>query len=149
MGLERKTNFYLVKRWFGAKNQLLPLKKMVLETKTNFYLVKRWFWSQKPTFASQKDGFPEADQAKTIFLRGKSWFFYAKPSFYEAKPKKPIFFETPSPFSKKDGFFGFLVLPRKRWFFHRKTNFSLVKRWFRLGVLQENHLFTREKLVFL
>ena len=32
--------------------------------------------------------------------------------------------------------------------FHRKTNFSHVKRWFWSGLPQENHLFTREKLVF-
>ena len=30
-----------------------------------------------------------------------------------------------------------------------KTNFSLAKRWFWRGVLKENHLFAREKLVFL
>ena len=88
---------------------------------------KRWFWSQKPTFTSQKDGFPEAVHTKTIFLRGKSWFFYEKPSFYEAKPKKKHLFKIPSPFSKKDvffGFFGFLVLPRKRWFWSQKPTFT-------------------------
>ena len=42
----------------------------------------------------------------------------------------------------------FLVLPRKKMVFHRKTNFSHVKRWFWSGLPQENHLFTREKFVF-
>ena len=51
------------------------LKKIV------FFLVfvvlprKRWFWSQKPTFTSQNDGFPEADQTKTIFFTREKWVF--------------------------------------------------------------------------
>ena len=54
---DRKTNFFLGKRWFGRE-------------KTNFFLGKRWFWEgkgkpkkQKKTFLRhyaarhQKDGF--------------------------------------------------------------------------------------------
>ena len=73
---------------------------------------KRWFCIEKPTFTSQKDGFPEAGQAKTIFLRGKSWFFYEKPSFYEAKPKNHLF-QHPLPILLKSlflWFFGFARL---------------------------------------
>ena len=62
------------------------------------------------------------------------------------KPKKPSFLENGGGIFKK---MVFLVLPRKKMVFHRKTNFSLVKRWFWLGLPQENHLLTREKLVFL
>ena len=71
---------------------------------------KRWFWSQKPTFTSQKDGFPEAVQTKTIFLRGKSWFFYEKPIFLRGK--KNLFFQHPLPILYKRCFFWFFGLAR-------------------------------------
>ena len=166
--------FCLVKDGFGAKNQLIPRKKMVFlrqsRPKASFYVGKvgfslknylftrqnqktiffnvpspfskkdgffgflvlprkRWFWSQKPTYTSQKDGFPEAVQTKSIFLRGKSWFFYEKPSFYEAKPKKQSFSTSPPHSLKKMvfWFFGFLVLPRKRWFWSQKQTFTSQK----------------------
>ena len=37
MVLDGKTNFFLGKRWFRAKNQLFPRKG--------------WFWREKPTFS--------------------------------------------------------------------------------------------------
>ena len=120
---------------------------MVFATKTNFYLVKIWFWGQKPTFTSQKDGSPGADQAKTIFLRGKSWFFYEKPSLYEAKPKKPIFSTSP-PHSLKRWFFWFFEFASQKMVLEPQTNFYLAKRWFSWGRPGQNHLFTWEKLVF-
>ena len=79
MVLDRKTNFFLGKRWFCTENQLFPRKnqtnqknhvlrhyaaklqkdcffgftrkKMVLGRKTNFFLGKKWFWAEKPTFS--------------------------------------------------------------------------------------------------
>ena len=100
-----KPSFYVGKVGFPMKNHLFtrqnqknhlfqhPIPNFKKDCTFGFFVLpsKRWFWSQKPTFTSQKDGFPEAVQTKTIFLRGKSWFFYEKPSFYEAKPKKPSF----------------------------------------------------------
>ena len=118
---------------------------------------KRWFWSQKPTFASQKDGFPEAVQTKTIFLRGKSWFFYEEPSFYEAKPKKPSFSTSPPHSLRKIVFLVFWfclvkdgfgaknqLLPRKKMVFLRqsrpKSSFYVGK----VGFFMKNYLFTRQ-----
>ena len=106
-----KPSFYVGKVGFAMENHLLTRqnqKKHLFNIPSPFskkdcfffcFLVlprKRWFWSQKPTFTSQKDGFPEAVQTKTIFLRGKSWFSYEKPSFYEAKPKNHLF-QNPLP----------------------------------------------------
>ena len=39
------------KNGFGQENQLFPRKKMVLDRKTNFFLGKRWFGREKPTFS--------------------------------------------------------------------------------------------------
>ena len=36
---------------FGQENQLFPRKKIVLDRKTNFFLGKRWFSAEKPTFS--------------------------------------------------------------------------------------------------
>ena len=46
------------------------------------------------------------------------------------KPEKPSFFENGEGILKK--MFFFLVLPRKKMVLHRKTNFSIAKRWFSL-----------------
>ena len=76
---------------------------MVLDRKTNFFLGKRWFWTGKPTFSYEKDGFgqknqffPRKNQKNHLlgnyaaklqkdcffwFSLGKSWFFCPKPSF--------------------------------------------------------------------
>ena len=65
-----KTNFFLGKSWFLAKNQLFPRKKKKKQTKNIFWetirpnsrkivflvfpgkkLGKRWFWTKKQTFS--------------------------------------------------------------------------------------------------
>ena len=170
--LAPKPSFYAVKVGFCVQNHLFTWEKLVLLWKTIFlrgktkktlffkipspfskkdgvfgFLVlprKRWFWSQKPTFTSQKDGFPEAVQTKTIFLRGKSWFSYEKPSFYEAKPKKTSFSTSPPHSLKKMVFFGFLVLPRKRWFWSQKPTFTSQKDGFGVVFLRKT-IFLRGK----
>ena len=35
---------------------------MVLDRKTNFFLGKRWFWTGKPTFSEEKDGLSVENQ---------------------------------------------------------------------------------------
>ena len=106
---------------------------MVFHEKTNFSLVERWFW-------------PGLPQGNHLFAREKL-VFGSKTIFYEAKPpQKKSFLENGEGVLKK---MVFLVLHRKKMVFQRKTNLSLVKRWFWPGLPQENHLFAREKLVFL
>ena len=123
------------------------LKKMVFLVFW-FCLVKDGFGAKKPTFTSQKDGFPEAVQTKTIFLRGKSWFSYEEPSFYEAKPKKPSFSTSPPHSLKKMVFLVF-------WFclvkdgFGAKNQLLPRKKMVFLCSPDQKHLFTWEKLVFL
>ena len=90
MVLDRKTNFFLGKRWFwtgkptfssekdglGVKNQLFPRKKMVLARKTNFFLgktKKNHLFGVWPRSVST-DGF-------FWFSLGKSWFSFPKASF--------------------------------------------------------------------
>ena len=116
-----KPSFYMGKVGFAMENHLFTRQNQKnhlfnipspFSKKDGFFgfLVlprKRWFWSPKPTFTSQKDGFPEAVQTKTIFLRGKSWFSYEKPSFYEAKPKKTSFSKSLPHSLKKMFFFVF------------------------------------------
>ena len=103
MVLDRKTNFFLVKRWFwtgkptfseekdglGMKNQFFPREKMVLarktifflgKTKKNIFLVSGRIVSQKMVFLF----FPRKKLVclpKTIFFLGKSWLSCPKPSF--------------------------------------------------------------------
>ena len=84
----------------------------------------------KPYFCEVKVGF----WLQNHLLRGKT-----------KKPKKPSFLENGEGILKK---MFFLVLPCKKMVFHRKTNFSHVKRWFWCGLPQENHLFARVKVGF-
>ena len=80
MVLDRKTNFFLGKRWFGRE-------------KTIFFLGKRWFWEGKPTFS---EGKPKKTKKKHLlrhyaarhqkdgffwFSLGKGWFWTGKPTF--------------------------------------------------------------------
>ena len=147
-GKTKKTIFFKIPSPFSKKDGFFGF--LVLPR-------KRWFWSQKPTFTSQKDGFPEAVHTKTIFLRGKSWFFYEKQSFYEAKPKKTSFSTSPPHSLKKMVFLVFWfclvkdgfgaknqLLPRKKMVFLRqstpKPSFYVGK----VGFSMKNHLFTRQ-----
>ena len=73
MVLDRKTNFFLGKtkktqktiflRHYAARPQkdgflVFPRKKMVFHAKTIFLLGKSWFSTLKPSFSSEKVGFP-------------------------------------------------------------------------------------------
>ena len=80
MVLDRKTNFFLGKRWFWTgkpifskekvgfrqKNQLFPRKKMVLGRKTNFFLGKRWP-RKKDGFGQKNQLFPWDNQKNHLF----------------------------------------------------------------------------------
>ena len=116
---------------------------MVLEPKTNFYLAKRWFsWGrpdQNHLFTGEKLVFLR----KTISLRGKT--------------NKTIFFNIPSPFSKKDVFFVFWfclvkdgfgatnqLLPRKKMVFLGQTRPKPSIYVGKVGFSMKNHLFTRQ-----
>ena len=96
MVLGRKTNFFLVKTkktiFFGVWPHSFPKMFFLVFL---FFLGKSWFFLPK-----------------TIFFLGKSWFFCRKPSFSSGKPKNHLFGVWPHSVSK-DGFFGFLVFPRK------------------------------------
>ena len=103
MVLDRKTKFFLGKRWFwtgkptfssekdglGVKNQLFPRKKMVLARKTIFFLgeTKKTIFLVSGRVVSQPMVFLVFPRKKlvflpkTIFFLGKSWFSCPKPSF--------------------------------------------------------------------
>ena len=110
------------------------VKKMVFHRKTNFSHVKRWFWSGLPQenhlFAREKLVF----WLQNHLLRGKT-----------KKPKKPSFLEKGEGILQK---IVFLVLPRKKMVFHRKTNFSHLKDGFGLACLRKT-IFLRAKSWFL
>ena len=118
MVLDRKTNFFLGKRWFGREN-----------------LGKRWFWREKPYFPRENKknhlfGVWPHSVSKDVFFwfsLGKSWFFTPKPFFprkklvflsktifFLGKTKKTIFLESGRIVSQK---MVFLVFPKKSWFF--------------------------------
>ena len=111
MVLDRKTNFFLGKRWFGREN-----------------LGKRWFWREKPYFPREnkknhlfgvwphsvsKDVFflvfPRKKlvfHAKTIFSQEKVGFPVQNHLFPRENQKDHLFGVWPHSVSK-DGFFGF------------------------------------------
>ena len=128
---------------------------MVLDRKTNFFLGKRWFWAEKPTFSweNQKNhlfrvwphSFPKdvffgffwfsqeklVFLSKTIFFLGKSWCSLSKTIFFLGKTKKKtIFLVSDRIVSQKMFFLVFLVFPRKKLVFLPKTIFFLGKSWF-------------------
>ena len=74
MVLGRKTDFFLGKKGFGVKNQLLPRKKMVLGRKTNF------FPRENMVLGKEDQLYPRQNQNKPSFLDfgrivAKRWFF--------------------------------------------------------------------------
>ena len=124
---------------------------MVLDRKTNFFLGKKWFWTGKPTFAQEKDGSGQENRLfprKKMVGREKPTFSWEKDGFGKENhlfrrenqkktsfetlcgrtPKKIVFLVFPS---KKKGFGQENQLfPRKKMALDRKTNLFLGKRWF-------------------
>ena len=92
--------FCLVKDGFGDKNQLFPRKKMVFLRQTR----------PKPSFYGGKVGLS------------------MKNHLFSRQNQKKTTFSTSTPHSlKKMFFFGFLALPRKRWFRRQKLTFTWQK----------------------
>ena len=51
---------------------------MALDRKTNFFLRKKWFWTGKPTFSQEKDGLGVKNPRKNMVLGRKTIFFPGK-----------------------------------------------------------------------
>ena len=115
MVLDRKTNFFVGKRWFWRekptfflgktkKNHLLGDYAAKVQKAVFFWfsLGKRWFWTGKQTFSWEKDGF-----GQNLLFPRKKLVFRPKTIFFLGKPQKTIFLEFGRIVSQKMFFWFF------------------------------------------